>query len=112
MVAARDDELTDDLVSGYADNEVERLRVPIVRSDGTAAGTVRVVVIGPTDVMHRSQNRTIIDAPNYVDSHAFQLQGDLFEEHGHGHLLRIFMPVGGASGHACWVQSRHGHGRP
>ena len=85
------------MVTGYADGEVERLRIPVVRRDGTVARTVRALVINTVDGLRRPSAGRALAAMDYLDSNAFQLQGDLYEEHDHGRLLRVFVPIGGAS---------------
>jgi len=103
VIGAHDDEGPDDLVSGYGAGEVERWRVPIVRSDNSSLGNVRAVVvmanpdIAPVKVLAQPAPGDF-SAPDYLENHTFRLQGDLFEEHGHGRLVRVFVPFGEAPG--------------
>jgi GAF domain-containing protein len=72
----------EELLTGYPEDQVRSVTVPVLRRDGTVVATIPAVLLGQSD------GRPPSSTP------PFTLAGDIFESSGHAELMRIFVPFG------------------
>ena len=78
---------------GYPEDRLERLQVKLVGHDGTSGGQVRAARL--REAADRAPLRSEDDEEAaYRPTDEFTLDQDLFVAHGHGSLVRVFMPFG------------------
>jgi GAF domain-containing protein len=83
----------DRFLVGYPEDRLERLEVQITRGDGTSAGVVRAARL--REAADRAPLRgDDFDQATYRATDEFTLDAELFAAHGHGSLVRVFMPFG------------------
>lgn len=80
-------------VIGYPEDRLERLKIPLQKSDGSKAGEVRAVRL--REAADRAPLHTS-DSPeaSYRGTDELSLDADMFAEYGHGAIVRVFMPFG------------------
>jgi GAF domain-containing protein len=96
VVAARDAQEHDDFVSGYPEDGLERLSVPVVRNDGSSAASVHAARL--REAADRAPMRGDADEGSlYRPTNELTLNAEMFDEYGHGSLVRVFVPFGSNS---------------
>ncbi|MBV9278918.1 MAG: GAF domain-containing protein [Chloroflexi bacterium] len=83
----------DRFLVGYPEDRLERLQIRIVGREGTSAGQLRAVRL--REAADRAPLRSAADQDaTYRVTDEITLDADLFAAHGHGSLVRVFMPFG------------------
>jgi len=94
LVVSSTDAPTDDhFVSGYPEDRLERWDVPILRTDGSTAGSVHAARL--REAADRAPLlETDDESTTYRLTDEITLDADLFAAYGHASLVRVFVPFG------------------
>ena len=76
-----------DFLTRYRPDQIEKLLVPAIRSDGSVSAMVPTVLIRASGVTPRHDRAEPAPA-------SFSLDGDIFERSQHRDLVRVFVPIG------------------
>ena len=77
----------EELMAGSIPEPVEKLRIPVVRHDGTTVTTVSAVSLGHSEAAEEASDGATGEPP-------FTLAGEVFEAGLHADLIRLFVPFG------------------
>ncbi len=93
VVAARDAQEHDGFVAGYPEDGLERMSVPVVRSDGNNEGSVHAARL--REAADRAPMRSESDEGTiYRQTSEITLNAEMFTQYKHASLVRVFVPFG------------------
>lgn len=93
MIVAARDRQDDPFIGGYVEEQIERIDAPITRYDGATIGQVHAARLRSAADRSPVQNVATRDSVYHLTDE-FTLDAELFAEHNHHELVRIFMPFG------------------